>query len=281
MSLSLLAGVWALLLPAPTPTQTRISALDRRAFLAQGGAAAAALALAPLAASADVKGANQFMPKNEKDVNKLLTKMGFAAMPVPGGFSPLVQYIGTAQPANIDGQKTRERAFSSTLLVRFLFPSGWLVESPSITENGEAGNIAAGQYLKGDACTFSALPLPEKATLETLSKDKEFFKNWLVSQMSLDVYEDVKVRKIRPVTQPDGTEMLKIDFGYTLLTRAGFTVLRKGTAAATITNNAVVGIVSATTELRYKELSPQFETMADSFRAYVVKPPAFGADSLI
>lgn len=165
--------------------------------------------------------------------------------------------------------------------MRFLYPNGWLVESPSITENGEAGNIAAGQYLKGDACTFSALPLPKSATLETLAKDKEFFKNWLVSQMSLDVYEDVKVRKIRPATQPDGTEMLKIDFGYTLLTRAGFTVLRKGIAAATITDNAVVGIVSATTELRIKEMTPQYETMADSFRAYVVKAPAFGADSLI
>jgi len=99
--------------------------------------------------------------------------------------------------------------------------------------------------------------------------------------MSNDVYEDVKVKKIRPVTQPDGTEMLKVDFSYTLLTRAGFTVLRQGIASATIANDAVVGIVSATTTLRYKELSAQFETMADSFRAYQVKPPAFGADSLI
>ena len=83
------------------------------------------------------------------------------------------------------------------------------------------------------------------------------------------------------MTQPDGTEMLKIDFGYTLLTRAGFTVLRQGIASATITSDAVVGIVAATTQLRFKDLSAAFETMADSFRAYSVKAPAFGPDSLI
>ena len=99
--------------------------------------------------------------------------------------------------------------------------------------------------------------------------------------MSNDVYEDVKVKKIRPVTQPDGTEMLKIDFSYTLLTRAGFTVFRQGVASAQIANDAVVGIVTATTSLRFKELSESLETMADSFRAYSKKPPAFGGDSLI
>merc|ERR1712039_658771 len=113
--------------------------------------------------------------------------------------------------------KVRERAFKSTLLVRFLYPNGWLVETPSITENGEAGDIGAGNYGKGDSVKFSALPLPKGQTLSSLEKDKEFFKTWLSSQMSNDVYEDVKVKKIRPVTQPDGTEMLKMDFSYTLL----------------------------------------------------------------
>ena len=74
--------------------------------------------------------------------------------------------------------------------------------------------------------------------------------------MSNDVYEDVKVKKIRPVTQADGTEMLKIDFSYTLLTRAGFTVNRKGIAGAVVADKAVVGLVAATTELRFKDLRP-------------------------
>lgn len=172
----------------------------------------------------------------------------------------------------------RNRAFSSTLLVRFLYPSGWLVEAPTITENGEAGKIAANNYLKGDSASFAALPLAKGESLASLNK--EFFKEWLSSQMSNDVYEDIKVKKIRPVKQADGTEMLIIEFGYTLLTRAGFTVLRQGVASAMIANDAVVGVVAATTALRYKELSDSLNTCADSFRAYQVATPAF-AGSII
>ena len=93
--------------------------------------------------------------------------------------------------------------------------------------------------------------------------------------MSNDVYEDVKPKKITVETKADGTELLKISFTYTLLTRAGFTVQRKGVASALIANEAVVGIVAATTELRWKELGESLETMTDSFRAYPVKTPAF------
>lgn len=261
--------------PAPTPMPTR------RALLAQGGTAAAALALAPLAAVADVRGANQDIPKDERGVNKLLGSFGFPTLKVPGGFSPLVQYIGTASPANIDGTKQKDRAFKSTLLVRFLYPSGWLVETPSIDENGEAGNIGANNYIKGDSAVFTALPLPNGESLESLSKNKEFFKGWLSSQMASDVFEDVKVKKAKVVDQPDGVSMLKLDFTYTLLTRAGFTVNRRGVASAVIADGAVVGIVCATTELRWKELGEQLGTMTDSFRAYQVKAPAFGPGSII
>lgn len=278
-AISLMLAPLSLLLPT-TPQSTAAAeaaaACSRRAVVQGAGAL---LALSPLAAVADVKGANADMPKGEREVNKLLTSLGFSKMSVPGGFSPLVEYIGTAPPANIDGQKVRERAFASTLLVRFLFPNGWLVEAPSITENGEAGNIGANNYVKGDSANFVALPLPKDESLSSLKK--EFFKGWLSAQMSNDVYEDVKVKKIRPVTQADGTEMLKIDFSYTLLTRAGFTVNRKGIAGAVVADKAVVGLVAATTELRFKDLSSQYETMIDSFRAYSVKPPAFGANSVI
>ena len=92
-------------------------------------------------------------------------------------------------------------------------------------------------------------------------------------------YEDVKIKKIKLVTQDDGQEMLKLDFGYTLLTRAGFTVERKGKASALLANDAVVGLITATTALRYKELESQLDTMTDTFRAYNVKPPAL--DNLI
>ena len=98
---------------------------------------------------------------------------------------------------------------------------------------------------------------------------------------SNDVYEDVKIKKVRTETKPDGTEMLKINFTYTLLTRAGFTVFREGIASAIVTDSAVVGIVTAVTALRWKEMKESLETMADSFRASPVKAPAFGAGSLI
>ena len=92
-------------------------------------------------------------------VNKLLKSSGFPAMKPANGMSPLVRYIGTAPPANIDGQKVKERPFKDILLVRFLFPNGWLVASPDITENGEAGTIGANNFIKGDSATFTALAL--------------------------------------------------------------------------------------------------------------------------
>ena len=102
----------------------------------------------------------------------------------------------------------------SQLLVRFLYPSGWLVETPSVTDNGEAGNVGANNYVKGDSANFAALPIKSGESLSSLNK--EYFKTFLSAQMSNDVYEDVKIKKIRPVTQEDGTEMVKFDFGYSV-----------------------------------------------------------------
>ena len=87
-----------------------VSSLSRRGVITQ--AAAAALAAQPLVtalpAMAEVRGANANMPKSEKDVNRFLASAGFPPMAVPSGCSPLVEYIGTAPPANIDGMKTRQ-----------------------------------------------------------------------------------------------------------------------------------------------------------------------------
>ena len=40
------------------------------------------------------------------------------------------------------------------------------------------------------------------------SLKKEYFQSSISNQMSSDVYEDVKVSKLRPKTQADGTEMV-------------------------------------------------------------------------
>ena len=229
--LSLSVAAFPSLLVNPTPPQPNAAgaAMGRRAVM-QGtaGLLASPLLTSPLAAKAfgggvdgaDVRGVNAAMPKGEKEVNKLLSNLGKPPIKGQNGFSPLAAYIGTANPANIDGQKVKDRSFSNTvragnaaarllgcgpidcspffispslfcqrpqLLVRFLYPSGWLVEVPSVTDNGEAGNIGANNYGKGDGANFAALPY-KGGSIGSLEKDKEFWKTFLSSQMSKDVY---------------------------------------------------------------------------------------------
>lgn len=192
--LSLSFAVPSLLVQPTPPPSNAPSASSRRAVVQGAGALLASpLLTSPLAAKAfgggvdgaDVRGVNANRPQGEKECNKLLSNLGKPTFKVPGGFQPLVAYIGTAMPANIDGQKVKDRAFSSTLLVRFLYPSGWLVETPSVTDNGEAGNIGANNYVKGDSANFASLPLKSGSSLSTL--DKEYFKTFLSAQMSNDV----------------------------------------------------------------------------------------------
>jgi len=213
------------------------------------------------------------MPKGNKEASSFLKAQGLPAMPTGDGLSPMVQYIGTAPPANIDGMKAKERPFTSTLLVRFLYPSGWLVETPTLTENGEAGKIAANNYQKGDSADFVAIPLSKDETLESLNKEK--FKKLVSSQMTSDVYEDIKIKKVTKFAGEDGAQLANIDFTYTLLTRAGFTVERRGMASTMVVADSVVGLVMTTTSDRFKGLEKDFRQCIDSFRAYAVKKPAF------
>jgi len=273
-----LAASSALQLRAPPVRMSAGDAVDRRGFLAQTAALVATpFALPLLPARADVYGANSELPTNLKDVNKFLQKLGFPAMPSGNGMSPLIGYIGTAPPANIDGQKVKSRAFNQVLLVRYLFPSGWLIAKPDITENGEAGTLGANNFIKGDSALFTALPLPNGKALKDQSKD--FFAQLLSSQMTNDVYEDVKPKKIKVVTLEDGTDQVIYDFSYTLLTRAGFTVERKGVAAAVQIGDAATALVCATTALRFKELEPQLRQSIDSFRVYPVKAPSLPGEA--
>ena len=46
--------------------------------------------------------------------------------------------------------------------------------------------------------------------------------------MSGDVYQDIKIKKVKPVTQADGTSTVEISFNYELLTRAGNERLTRG-----------------------------------------------------
>jgi hypothetical protein len=265
------------------------SNVGRRTLLAGVGSGAAAVfveQLSPRAAEAagtssnqgnEVRGINAGIPRDANGIDRLLKSQGFSTFgEIPGGLNPYVGYIGQASPANIDGQKVKERAFASTLLVRFLYPNLWITEFPSITDNGEGGNLGANNYQKGDSATFLSLPLPKGEKLQDLKKD--FFKDWLSSQMTKDVLEDVKIKKVTPVTQPDGTEMLILNTQYTLLTRAGFEVTRTGISGVMVASGAVVGLALTTTADRYKKFEDAFKACADSFRAYEVKKPDFKLD---
>ena len=253
-------------LSLPSEVPSRRDVLARAAVAAVG---APTLLQFPLPAFADVRGINEDMPRDEREINRFLKSMGYSEIKVPSGASPLVEYIGAAPAANIDGIKARERAFKSALLVRFVYPSGWLVQTPTITENGEAGTIGANNYIKGDSAQFTALPLPAGKELDELKG--EFFKGFVAAQMSNDVYEDVKIKKPKVVKQADGTDLCLFDLSYTLLTRAGFTVERLGVGSAQIVDGAVVGLVTATTLQRYKDLEGLLRASAESFRAYPVK----------
>jgi len=246
------------------------ASLNRRAVISTAGSAWLALPFSSLRAEADVRGANEGMPRGEKDINRFLADRGFGPLPKADGLSPIAAYIGTATPANIDGQKRKERAFGSCLLVRFLYPSNWLIEVPNLTDNGEAGNIGANNYQKGDSANFAAVRIPSGKSFGDL--DKEFFKSFLSSQMTNDVFEDVKVKKITKSTA-DGSPFLVIDWSYSLLTRAGFSVQRKGVASAVEVDGTVVGLVTATTDTRFKELEPKLRASAESFRASIVSAP--------
>ena len=52
-----------------------------------------------------------------------------------------------------------------------------------------------------------------------------------------------------------------------------------GVAGAVIADDAVVGIVTATTSQRFKDLKDQLEITCDSFRAYPVKDPNFATNT--
>merc|ERR1719424_2154212 len=225
--------------------QLRNPSFDRRGVLAQSAALISAPFVLPLLpAHADVYGANSDLPTSMNDVNKFLKSQGFPAMASGNGMSPLMKYIGTAAPANIDGQKVKERTFKEILLVRWLYPNGWLITSPDITENGEAGTLGANNFIKGDSQVFTSGKMVAGKSLE--EQPKEFF-----------------------------------DFSYTLLTRAGFTVERKGMASAVQLNgDTALALVCATTALRYKELEPLLRQSVDTFRAYPVKAVALPGSAL-
>lgn len=244
--------------------------LDRRGALATG-AALAALLVAPQVAPAEVRGENAaLLNAGEQKINSFLKNSGHPPLKVPKGLSPLALYVGQAQPAMIDGMKSKSRAFTSTLLVAFVYPSNWQAEAPTITSNGEAGKIAANDYLRGDSAFFAAVPLPPGKDLKGAASDKAVFGDLVGAQIAKDQFDDVKVAKVVPLTTEDGVPSAIVDFTYTLRTDSGLTIGRRGVASVQVIDNALVGLVVATKMDRFKKLETAIRQCTDSLRVYKV-----------
>ena len=236
---------------APTPT--------RRSVLSALLAAPAALALAPPSAVLA-----------ESKANVRLASLGFAPLPSVGGYIQLAEFLGRASAANIDGEKTRGFKLSSPLLVAFNYPQTWVTALPTISSNGESGTVSAGNYIKGDSAAFVVFDAPRSAKTAA-DLPKEVLAQSVVASATSDVYQDVKVRDVAKRAGGAAGDYVTYDYTYTLLTRAGFEVDRKGVGAATLVNGQVGALITATTALRWKSEESKLRELTKSFVVYPVK----------
>lgn len=227
----------------------------RRSVVSTLLATPAALVFAPLAAHAESK------------ANTRLVSLGFPRLPEVNGYFQIAEFLGRANPANIDGEKTRGFKLPTPLLVAFNYPQTWVTALPTISTNGESGTVSAGNYIKGDSSAFIAYDVPGLATASDASK--ELLAQSIVASATSDVYQDVKVSK--KYNRDGAGDYVGFDYSYTLLTRAGFEVDRKGVGVATIVNGQLCALITATTALRWKSEESKLRELTKSFVTYAVK----------
>jgi len=204
---------------------------------------------------------------DDSKANRLLVSLGFAPLPNTKGYTQLAEFVGKAGAANIDGQKTRGFKLDSPLLVAFNYPGTWVTALPTVSTNGESGTVSAGNYIKGDSATFVAVPVSSK---DAASVPKAVLAESVVTSATGDVYQDVKVSKV----VPGENGYVTWEYTYTLLTRAGFEVDRKGVAAGTIVNGQLCALITATVSQRWKSEGDKLRELCSSFRVYPVKKSA-------
>lgn len=246
----------------PTPT--------RRSVLSALVAAPAALVLAPpLPALA-----------GDSKANVRLASLGFPPLPSVGGYFQLAEFLGRASAANIDGEKTRGFKLDSPLLVAFNYPQTWVTALPTISSNGESGTVSAGNYIKGDSAAFVVFnpaiasefnpTANNQAASQGAALSKETLARTVVASATSDVYQDVKVKNVKP--REGAGDYVTFDYTYTLLTRAGFEVDRHGVGSATVLSDGQVGaLVTATTALRWKGEESKLRELTKSFVVYKLK----------
>lgn len=95
--------------------------------------------------------------------NSKLSGYGFPpVLFVPPGFSVIASEYGRGG--------LREK-MTVPVLVQFAYPSLWVVATTSVNNNGEAGTISAGDYVKGDSAFFHTSMLNNGETLSVNNQD--------------------------------------------------------------------------------------------------------------
>merc|ERR1712232_1424005 len=175
---------------------------------------------------------------------------------IPDGFTSLLEIYG----------KGRNR---DPLLVQFLYPVDWVTILPNNDENGEEGTIQAGQMSAGDTATLYLTP---GKIDDVTTQSKTFFKDLVIkaiSQKGDNMYEDFKLGKVETFAGEFGNQKCAlVDFKYSLLTGAGFTVDRVGVASVTSQGNNIQVFWAASTRQRFKKTETTLRTITSSFRCF-------------
>lgn len=188
---------------------------------------------------------------------------------VPSGFSPIVSEYGRGN--------SKEK-MENPILVQFAHPSLWVVATTSVNTNGEAGTVSANDYIKGDSAFLYTMPLNgEKLSVDNKAIISKFIEKSL-SQKG-DPLESFKVGTPRlGPTGVNGQQYILADISYALNTEAGFLIGRKGVVSVCNVGNQLQGLVSVTTDKRWKTLEPSIRNIADSFRVYKLDSGIFAAN---
>lgn len=191
---------------------------------------------------------------------------------VPPNFSPLVSEIGRG---------SIKESMSNPIVVQFSHPKFWVVQRTSVNVNGEAGTVAANDYMKGDTSYLYLLPYKEN----TFDGNKATIKSFILKALSQkgDPVDSLAILQINEGAKGvDGQSYYIVDFQYQLNTEAGFLINRRAVLSITkVGDGYLQGLVSATTDKRWRNnnLEKTLRDVAESFRVYKLNSGIFSTTS--
>jgi len=210
-------------------------------------------------------------PVNAISIEAANEKLGEYSLPpmlfVPPGFQPIVSEYGRGN------SKT---AITNPIVVQFCAPSKWIVEKINVNANGEAGKIAANDYIKGDSSFMFVTPVTSG---DTLSMDNKQLLSKILQKSVSQKGDNTESFKVNSISQGqagvNGQSYILVDFQYKINTEAGFLVSRRGQASFTNVGTDIQTLVTLTTDKRYKKLEETVKDVAKSFRVYKLNSGVF------